>query len=436
ATAPARLPTLLSPLNHPRRRRKGRRRARRRRGRGSQGRRAPHVWCRWCASAEGGMRVKSVSSPAHTTLPSRASYPAGPSMRASLPGAVPSGQLPAVQKPFEETVLLWHHDPCDRVWPMERCHGGGESQDGFLHGALPQSSRPLPQANAVPQEGGLWECALVHLCVRALVLVCECLCSHMCVETSHPDPCPKPIHCRKKVGCACVHLCICVCAHLCLCVSASVHTCVETSHPDPCPKPTQCRMKLPSQANAMPQEGGLCVSVLALHVTVRCACLRLKKEWLCSQVQTGTAKAAANGASNPTTGPLFYAAPPLPSLPVTVRCACLRLKKEWLCSQVQSATAKAAANGASNPSSSIDCSTNASSSGGGGGGGRLRESMVGVGLIPCDDECRRIQEEERKRREAEEKREAERKAAAAAEAERLRLEAEAAVSVYNLVLCV
>ncbi|CAI6002488.1 unnamed protein product, partial [Closterium sp. NIES-64] len=62
----------------------------------------------------------------------------GPSMRASLPGAVPSGQLPAVQKPFEETVLLWYHDPCDRVRPMGRCHGGGESQDGFLHGALPQ----------------------------------------------------------------------------------------------------------------------------------------------------------------------------------------------------------------------------------------------------------------------------------------------------------
>ncbi|CAI6002487.1 unnamed protein product, partial [Closterium sp. NIES-64] len=83
------------------------------------------------------------------------------------------------------------------------------------------------------------------------------------------------------------------------------HMCVEMCHPGPCPKPTQCRKK------------------------------------------------------------------------VTVRCACLRLKKEWLCSQVQSATAKAAANGASNPSSSIDCSTNASSSGGGGGGGRLRESMVG-----------------------------------------------------------
>ncbi|CAI7812717.1 unnamed protein product [Closterium sp. NIES-54] len=114
---------------------------------------------------------------------------------------------------------------------------------------------------------------------------------------------------------------------------------------------------------------------------------------------------------------------------VTVRCACLRLKREWLCSQVQSETAKAAANGASIPTSSADSSANASSSGrggGGGGGGRLRESMVGVGLIPCDDECRRIQEEERKRREAEEKREAERKAAAASEAERLRLEAEAA----------
>ncbi|CAI5528426.1 unnamed protein product [Closterium sp. Naga37s-1] len=174
----------------------------------------------------------------------------GPSMRASLPGAVPSGQLPAVQKPSEKAVLLRHHDPCDRVRPMGCRHGGRENQNGVLHGALPQ---------------------------------------------------------------------------------------------------------------------------------------------------------------------------------VTVRCACLRLKKEWLCSQVQSETAKAAANGASKPTSSAD--SNSGGSVGGGGGGRLRESMVGVGLIPCDDECRRIQEEEWKRREAEEKREAERKAAAAAEAERLRLEVEAAVSV-------
>ncbi|CAI5995161.1 unnamed protein product, partial [Closterium sp. NIES-64] len=207
-------------------------------------------------------------------------------------------------------------------------------------------------------------------------------CAHPCPEPCHPGSCPpckNPL--RKRCYCG-------IMTHAIECgqwgaateaervkmVSCTgpchkklpfcSHMCVEMCHPGPCPKPTQCRKK----------------------VTVRCACLRLKKEWLCSHVQTGTAKAAANGASNPTTGPLFYAAPPLPSLPVcltfhrspcavTVRCACLRLKKEWLCSQVQSATAKAAANGASNPSSSIDCSTNASSSGGGGGGGRLRESM-------------------------------------------------------------
>ncbi|CAI5507633.1 unnamed protein product, partial [Closterium sp. Naga37s-1] len=118
-------------------------------------------------------------------------------------------------------------------------------------------------------------------CKRACQKPRDPPCVHPCPESCHPGSCPpckNPL--RKRCYCG-------IMTHAIECgqwgaateaerikmVSCTgpchkklpfcSHMCVEMCHPGPCPKPTQCRKK----------------------VTVRCACLRLKREWLCSQMR-------------------------------------------------------------------------------------------------------------------------------------------------------
>eukprot|EP00850_Spirogloea_muscicola_P017693 SM000154S01428 [mRNA] locus=s154:231175:234765:- [translate_table: standard] len=106
-------------------------------------------------------------------------------------------------------------------------------------------------------------------------------CPHACPLPCHRGPCPKCTTLVKRV-CHCGTM-----THVLECweltsVSAAEkdellscrgpchrklpycsHMCTETCHPGDCPSPRACRKK----------------------VVVRCACQRLKKEWLCSEVQ-------------------------------------------------------------------------------------------------------------------------------------------------------